>query len=90
MGKLLDIVTPLHKRTKRNYIDRMVDEKVHCMLKAKEYEYDYWESDHEMSQRIFTHNWFFCLNTGIIVNCLYGASIWPSATMIKKAIMEAR
>ena len=34
-GKLLDIVTPLHKRTKRSYIDRMVDEKVHCMLKAK-------------------------------------------------------
>lgn len=45
MGRLLNIVTPLHKATKRNYIDRMVDDKVHCMLKAKEYEFDYWDGD---------------------------------------------
>jgi len=45
MGKLLNIVTPLHKKTKRAYIDRMVDDKVHCMLKAKEYEFDYWDGD---------------------------------------------
>jgi len=45
MGRLLNIVTPLHKMTARKYIDRMVDEKVHCMLKAKEYEYDYWDGD---------------------------------------------
>jgi len=45
MGRLLNIVTPLHKRTQRDYIDRMVDEKVHCMLKAKEYEFDYWDGD---------------------------------------------
>ena len=45
MGRLLDIVTPLHKRTKRSYIDRMVDDKVQCMLKAKEYEFDYWDGD---------------------------------------------
>lgn len=45
MGKLLSIVTPIHKKTKRAYIDRMVDDKVHCMLKAKEYEYDYWDGD---------------------------------------------
>lgn len=45
MGRLLDIVTPLHRRTKRTYIDRMVDDKVHCMLKAKEYEADYWDGD---------------------------------------------
>ena len=37
--------TPLHKRTSRNYIERMQDEKVHCMLKAKEYEFDYWDGD---------------------------------------------
>lgn len=37
--------TPLHKKTSRKYIDRMVDEKVHCMLKAKEYETDYWDGD---------------------------------------------
>jgi SAM-dependent methyltransferase len=45
MGKLMNIVTPLHKRTKRDYLARMVDDKVHCMLKAKEYEYDYWDGD---------------------------------------------
>lgn len=31
--------------TARKYIDRMIDDKVHCMLKAKEYEYDYWDGD---------------------------------------------
>ena len=45
MGRLMDIVTPLHKRTQRKYIDRMVDEKVLCMGKASEYEFDYWDGD---------------------------------------------
>ena len=41
----MNFVTPLHKRTKRDYLARMVDDKVHCMLKAKEYEKDYWDGD---------------------------------------------
>ena len=45
MGKLVQFVTPLHQATKRKYIDRMVDDKIICMLKAKEYEYDYWDGD---------------------------------------------
>ncbi|HXT41009.1 MAG TPA: methyltransferase domain-containing protein [Candidatus Angelobacter sp.] len=45
MGRLLNIVTPLHKATKRDYLARMVDDKVNCMLKAKEYEFDYWDGD---------------------------------------------
>ena len=45
MGQLLNIVTPLHKATKRDYLARMVDDKVTCMLKAKEYEQDYWDGD---------------------------------------------
>ncbi len=45
MGRLLNIVTPLHKATKRDYVARMMDDKVHCMLKAKEYEHDYWDGD---------------------------------------------
>lgn len=45
MGQLVEVFTPLHKRTSRKYIDRMVDDKVHCMLKAKEYENDYWDGD---------------------------------------------
>ena len=45
MSKLLNIVTPLHQKTKRTYIDRMVDNKVEAMLKAKEYGFDYWDGD---------------------------------------------
>jgi SAM-dependent methyltransferase len=43
MGRLLNVVTPLHKRTKRDYVARMTDDKVHCMVQAKEYEADYWD-----------------------------------------------
>jgi SAM-dependent methyltransferase len=45
MGQLRNFVTPLHKATKRDYLARMVDDKVTCMLKAKEYEADYWDGD---------------------------------------------
>ena len=45
MGRLLEIVTPLHKATKRDYLARMNDDKVACMIKAKEYEFDYWDGD---------------------------------------------
>jgi SAM-dependent methyltransferase len=45
MGRMLEIVTPLHKATKRDYLARMNDDKVHCMVKAKEYESDYWDGD---------------------------------------------
>ncbi|QAZ69638.1 class I SAM-dependent methyltransferase [Solidesulfovibrio carbinolicus] len=45
MGKRLDFFTPLHTRTKREYLPRMIDDKVHCMRKAKEYEADYWDGD---------------------------------------------
>ena len=45
MGRLLNIVTPLHTMTERDYVGRMMDDKVHCMMKAKEYEFDYWDGD---------------------------------------------
>jgi len=45
MGKLLNIVTKLHKKTQRKYIDRMVDDKINCMIKSKEYDFDYWDGD---------------------------------------------
>jgi ubiquinone/menaquinone biosynthesis C-methylase UbiE len=45
MGKLLNIVTPLHESTKRDYLARMVDDKVHCMEIAKQYGKDYWDGD---------------------------------------------
>ena len=45
MGELLELVTPLHQATAREYLPRMNDDKVQCMLKAKEYEADYWDGD---------------------------------------------
>jgi len=45
MGNLVNYVTALHQSTIRSYIDRMIDEKVNCMLKAKEYEFDYWDGN---------------------------------------------
>ena len=45
MGNLVNYVTSLHQSTSRKYIERMVDDKVKCMLKAKEYEFDYWDGD---------------------------------------------
>jgi SAM-dependent methyltransferase len=45
MGRLLNLVTPLHQQTKRDYLARMNDDKVACMLKAKEYGVDYWDGD---------------------------------------------
>ncbi len=45
MGQLRDFATKLHKATKRDYLARMNDDKVKCMMKAKEYEFDYWDGD---------------------------------------------
>jgi ubiquinone/menaquinone biosynthesis C-methylase UbiE len=45
MGRLLNIVTKLHKKTKRNYIERMINEKVECMKIARKYAFDYWDGD---------------------------------------------
>ena len=45
MGKRLNIITPLHKRTARDYVGRMTDSKVECMKVAKQYGYDYWDGD---------------------------------------------
>ena len=45
MGKLQNFVTPLHQATKRDYLARMVDDKVQCMKIAKQYGQDYWDGD---------------------------------------------
>ncbi len=45
MGNLLNIVTPLHQKTRRDYIARMVDNKVYCMQIAKQYGREYWDGD---------------------------------------------
>lgn len=45
MGRMLEIVTPLHKKTKRDYIGRMTDNKIECMKIAKKYAQEYWDGD---------------------------------------------
>ncbi len=45
MKRILNIVTPLHKKTKRDYLARMTDDKAYCMKVAKQYGQDYWDGD---------------------------------------------
>ena len=50
MGKLVNFVTKLHKSTKRNYLERMMNQKVYCMKKARKFEYDYWDGKRTVDQ----------------------------------------
>jgi len=45
MKKELNLVTGLHKATKRDYLGRMNDSKVDAMKIAKQYGFDYWDGD---------------------------------------------
>jgi ubiquinone/menaquinone biosynthesis C-methylase UbiE len=45
MGRLLEVVSCLHKRTQRDYVGRMVDDKTHCMKVGREYGADYWDGN---------------------------------------------
>ena len=45
MKKLVNYISSLHTSTTRSYIDRMNDDKVDCMVKAKKYDLDYWDGD---------------------------------------------
>ena len=45
MGQLQHIITPLHTKTKRDYLSRMSDDKAACMKVAKAYGQDYWDGD---------------------------------------------
>lgn len=41
----LNVITPLHKKTQRDYIGRMVDDKVACMKVARAYGFDFWDGE---------------------------------------------
>ena len=45
MGSLLQLVTPIHQLTRRNYLGRMNDSKPECMVVAKKYDHEYWDGD---------------------------------------------
>ena len=55
MGVLREFVTPLHRATKRDYLARMNDDKVHCMLKAKQYGAEYWDGDRRYGYGGYTY-----------------------------------
>ena len=41
----LNLISKLHNSTKRNYLSRMINNKVFCMKEAKKYEKNYWDGD---------------------------------------------
>lgn len=42
----IDFVSDLHKKTERNYVERVIsDNKAECAKIAKEYDFDYWDGD---------------------------------------------
>src|SRR5204862_2973325 len=45
MRRLLTIVNQLHRRTARDYVGRMADDKVHCSVVARRFDRDYWDGD---------------------------------------------
>ena len=45
MGRELSIITALHKKTSRDYLKRMSDNKIECMTVARRYDSDYWDGD---------------------------------------------
>ena len=55
MGVLRNFVTPLHQATKRDYLARMVDDKVHCMKIAKQYAQDYWDGNRRYGYGGYTY-----------------------------------
>lgn len=45
MSRLLNIVNQLHRRTARDYVGRMADQKVQCSVIARRFDRDYWDGD---------------------------------------------
>lgn len=44
-GNLKNFITPNHKKTKRKYLDRMINNKSYCMKISKKYGQKYWDGD---------------------------------------------
>ena len=43
--KEFNLVSNLHKKTKRNYLERMINQKINCMDVAKKYDERYWDGN---------------------------------------------
>lgn len=45
MGELVEIFTPMHNKTARDYVGRMTDDKVGCMEVGKRFGAEFWDGD---------------------------------------------
>ncbi len=45
MSKLKNYIASLHQSSKRDYLSRMNDNKIECMIEAKKYGINYWDGD---------------------------------------------
>ncbi len=45
MGSKINIFSNNHNKTSRNYIERMNDDKIKCMIKSRKFANDYWDGD---------------------------------------------
>ena len=56
MGKLLNVITSLHKSTAREYLPRMQDDKIACMKVARQYGADFWDGDRRYGYGGFSYD----------------------------------
>lgn len=56
MGRLLNIITPLHTKSKRDCLGRMNDDKVSCMKIAQRYGKEYWDGDRRYGYGGYTYD----------------------------------
>ena len=47
LGSIKKYLTTNHKKTSRNYLERMNNNKIHSMKIAKKYSFDYWDGDRQ-------------------------------------------
>ena len=73
---LLNLVTPLHESTKRDYVARLMDDKIACMRKAREFERDYWDGERRFGYGGYKYDgrWKKVANELIAEYCLTNSS----------------
>lgn len=52
----IDFISKIHKKTKRNYIERMVEEKPEIIKISKQYDFDFWDGNRKYGYGGFTYD----------------------------------
>ena len=55
LSKEINFMTHNHEKTKRNYLERMNNSKVKCMIEAKKYEKNYWDGPRKFGYGGYTY-----------------------------------